>query len=74
MELWNKIVYDSRIYLPAWHKHYKKVSEILEVYAPLVRNLQIMYPGYKFEIAPIAVGAMGCVPKCLVTYLKVVGF
>ena len=26
-----------------------------------------MYPGYKFEIAPIAVGAMGCVPKCLVT-------
>ena len=48
----------------------KKVSEKLEVYAPLVRNLQIMYPGYKFEIAPIVVGAMGYVPKCLVTYLK----
>ena len=26
----------------------KKVREELEVYAPLVRNLQIMYPGYKF--------------------------
>ena len=52
----------------------KKVSEKLEVYAPLVRNLQIMYPGYKFEIAPIVVGAMGYVPKCLVTYLKMVGF
>ena len=52
----------------------KKVSEKLEVYASLVRNLQIMYPGYKFEIAPIVVGAMGYVPKCLVTYLKMVGF
>ena len=52
----------------------KKVSEKLEVYAPLVRNLQIMYPGYKFEIAPIVVGAMGYVSKCLVTYLNMVGF
>ena len=52
----------------------KKVSVKLEVYAPLVRNLQIMCPGYKFEIAPIVVGAMGYVPKCLVTYLKMVGF
>ena len=52
----------------------KKVSEKLEVYAPLVRNLQIMYPGYKFEIAPIVVGAMGYVPKCLVTYPKMAGF
>ena len=32
----------------------KKVSEKLEVYIPLVRKLQIMHPGYKFEIAPIA--------------------
>ena len=48
--------------------------EKLEVYAPLVRNLQILHPSYKFEIAPIVVGAMGYVPKCLVTYLKMVGF
>ena len=52
----------------------KKVSGKFEVYATLVRNLQIMYPGYKFEIVPIVVGAMGYIPKCLVTYLKMVGF
>ena len=33
-----------------------------------------MYPGYKFEIAHIVVGAMVYVPKCLVTYLKMAGF
>ena len=52
----------------------KKVSEKIEVYAPLVRNLQILHPGYKFEVAPIVVGAMGHHPKCLVTYVKMVGF
>ena len=50
------------------------LAEKLEVYAPLLRNLQIMHPRYKFEIAAILVGAMGYVPKCLVTYLKMVGF
>ena len=44
------------------------------MYAPLVRNLQIMHPGYKFEIALIVMGAIRYVPKCLVTYLKMVGF
>ena len=44
------------------------------MYAPLVRNLQILHPGYKFEIESIVVRAMGYVPKCLVTYLKMVGF
>ena len=52
----------------------KKVSEKLAVYALLVRNLQIMQFDYKFEIALIAVGAMGYVSKCLVFYLKMVGF
>ena len=47
--------------------------EKLEAYAPLVRNLQILHPSYEFEIAPIVVGAMGYVPNCLVTYLKMVG-
>ena len=42
--------------------------------APLIRNLQIMHLGYKFEIAPVVVEAMGYVPKCLATYLKMVGF
>ena len=33
-----------------------------------------MYPDYKFQIAHIAVGAMGSVPKCLTNYLKMIGF
>ena len=39
-----------------------------------MRSLQIMCPGYKFEIAPIVVGTMECFPKYLVTSLKMVGF
>ena len=33
-----------------------------------------MHPGYKFEVAFIVVRAMGYIQKCLVTYLKIVGF
>ena len=33
-----------------------------------------MHRCYKFDIAPIVVGAMGYVPKCLVTCLKMIGF
>ena len=33
-----------------------------------------MYPDYKFQVAPIIVGAMGSVPKCLTNYLKMIGF
>ena len=51
----------------------KKVSEKIEVHPLLVRNLQIIHPDYKFEIASI-VGVMGYVPQFLVTYLKMVGF
>ena len=50
----------------------EKVNEKLEVYAPLVRNLQIRHHGYKFKIAPMVAEAMEYVPKCLVTYLKMV--
>ena len=63
----------------------KEIAGELEVFATLVRNLQIMCPGYKFLIVSIVVGAMGYVPKChllghlfvpkcLVIYLKMVGF
>ena len=40
----------------------------------LLRNSQIMHPCYKFEIAPIVVGAMGYLLECQVTYLKLAGF
>ena len=33
-----------------------------------------MHPGYKFEFAPIGVGAMVDVTKRLETYLKIAGF
>ena len=33
-----------------------------------------MYPDYKFQVAPIVVGVMGSVPKCLTNYLKMIGF
>ena len=32
-----------------------------------------MYPDYKFQVAPIAVGATGSVPKCLTNYLQMIG-
>ena len=77
MKLRKKSVYDGRIYDGRCLldiNTIKKVSEKLAVYALLVRNLQIMQFDYKFEIALIAVGAMGYVSKCLVFYLKMVGF
>ena len=52
----------------------KKVNKTLETYGPLVCNLQIMYPGHKAEVAPIVIGTMRYVPKCLINYLKMIGF
>ena len=52
----------------------RKINEKLETYGPLVRNLQILYPDYKYEVAPIIIGAMGYVPKSLINYLKMIGF
>ena len=33
-----------------------------------------MYPEYKFQVALIVIGAMGYVPKCLINYVKTIGF
>ena len=52
----------------------RKVNEKLENYGPLVRHLQIMHPEYKFQVATIFIGAMRHVPKCLINYLKMIGF
>ena len=37
-------------------------------------NVQIMYPHYRFQMVPIAVGALGYVPKCLEMYIHQLGF
>ena len=52
----------------------KKLNEKLENYGQLVQNLQIMYPNYKFQVAPIVADAMSSVPKCVTNYLKMIGF
>ena len=52
----------------------KKVSEKKNNYGPLVRNMQIIYPNYKFEMIPIIVGCLGYVQKDLKIYMKQLGF
>ena len=46
----------------------------MNTYGPLFKNLQILYPEYKFEMIPIIVGAIGYAPKCLTQYLSQLGF
>ena len=60
--------------MPVRYQYKQKINEKLENYGPLVCKLQIMYPEYKFQVAPIVTGTMGYVPKCLINYLKVIGF
>ena len=52
----------------------QKVNDKINVYGLLIRNLQIMYPKYKFNMIPIIVGALGYIPKCLTSYLQDLGF
>ena len=33
-----------------------------------------MYPDYKFQVAPIVVGPIGSVQKCLTNYLQMIRF
>ena len=73
----NNICY-SWTQLPAWHKHHEKIQwKFWKVYILLVRNLQIMHPGYESETEHLVVGIMGYVsiryfPKYLVSDLKTV--
>ena len=51
-----------------------KTSDKINTYGPLIRNLQISYPQYRFEMIPIIIGALGYVAKSLMTYVKQLGF
>ena len=53
-----------------------KICSIIEFSCPFLvaRNLQIMYPEYKFQVAPVVIETMGHVPKWLINYLKMTGF
>ena len=52
----------------------KKVQEKSDIYGPLIRNMQMMYPAYKFKFVPIIVGALGYVPTCLKQNISELGF
>ena len=36
---------------------------MLSNYGSLIRNLQIIYPQYKFQMVPITIGALGYIPS-----------
>ena len=52
----------------------RKIDEKLNNYAPVVRNMQIMYSDYKLVVVPIIIGALGYVPKCFSKCLFQLGF
>ena len=51
-----------------------KVTEKENIYAHLIRNLQLMYHEYKFIFTPVIIGALGTVTKCLHEHLIKYGF
>ena len=51
-----------------------KVAERKNNYGPLIRNMQMMYPNYKFEMISVAFGCFGYVQKDLQMYIKQLGF
>ena len=52
----------------------RKVDEKIEIYGPLIRNLQIMYNRYRFQMLTIIVGALGTIPYSTVQSLKDMDF
>ena len=50
------------------------VKDKINVYGLLIRNLQIMYPQYEFNMIPIIVGALDYIARCLTSYLEDRGF
>ena len=52
----------------------EKEAEKENIYGPLIRNMQLMYPAYSFTFIPVVVGATGYVTKHLSHYLKQAGF
>ena len=75
--IWNKAEKTCavvEISCPADMNITKKAKEKLDDYVALLRNLQMLYQGYKFEMVPIIVGALGYVPKELKTNLEKLNF
>ena len=52
----------------------KKVSEKENIYGPLIRSMQLLYPDYKFEFITIIVEALGSIVTCLLQGIERLGF
>ena len=52
----------------------RKTNDKVQKYAPLLRNLQMMYNDYKFELIPIIIGAFGFIPNDLKISLENLNF
>ena len=59
-----KIRTNVEVSCPADVNTSRKIDEKLNNYAPLVKNMQIMYGYYKFVVVPIIIGFLAYVPKC----------
>ena len=46
----------------------------MNIYGPLIRNMQMMYPKYKFKMIPVVIGTLGYVSKHLRDHLEKLGF
>ena len=51
-----------------------KVGQKENIYGPLLRNLQLLYPEYRYSFIPIIVGALGTIPRCLLDNIDRLGF
>ena len=45
----------------------------IDNYMPLVDSLHRVYPGYRFQVVPVIIGALGTIPMKLKTNLKMIG-
>ena len=70
----NKVCKIVEFSCPADINASRKVEEKINIYGPLIRNLQIMYKDYKFKMLPVVIGALGTVPKATINSLKELSF
>ncbi|GAB1600333.1 hypothetical protein Ahia01_000311100 [Argonauta hians] len=60
--------------LPNRYEYNKKIKEKEDTYGPLLRSLQLQYPGYRFSFIPIIIGATGYLPNGIEENLAKLGF
>ena len=74
--IWNRQTKEYKIIdfsTPLYQNVSMKKTEKVNNYIPLVRELQQLYRGYKYEIIPVVVGTLEAVPKSLKRHLEISG-